>query len=76
MSHDDESCRLNDQDPQEEDQGQDPAAAGGVEAENPNAPAAAEVPAPRVLVAKQRNPAKANQRVPAQQVYALCPRGK
>jgi hypothetical protein len=31
------------------------------------------VPAPRVLVAEARNPAEANQRAPAQQVYALCP---
>jgi hypothetical protein len=69
---DDESRRSNDRDPQEEDQGQDPAAAA-VEARNPNAPAAAEVPAPRVPVAEQRNPDEANLRAPAQQVYALCP---
>jgi hypothetical protein len=69
---DDESRRSNDRDPQEEDQGQDPAAAT-VEAENLNAPAVAEEPAPRVQGTEQRNPTEANLRAPVQQVYALCP---
>jgi hypothetical protein len=63
---DDESrTRLNDQDPQIEDQGQDPANPA-VEVANRNAPAAQE-PAPRVPITK------AKERAPGQQVYALCP---
>jgi hypothetical protein len=67
---DDESRRSNDRDPQEEDQGQDPAIAA-VEAGNPNAPTAAVVPASRVQVAKARNPVEADERAPP--LYALCP---
>jgi hypothetical protein len=66
LDKDDERRRSNDRDPQIEDQGQGPANPE-VEAVNLNAPTVVQEPVPRVQVAR------AEDREPAQQVYALCP---